>query len=205
MRRRVVVLGVLLLVAAGLGGLAVRGHDFVMKEQAITLPGPDGVLNGVLALPEKQAGPVPVVVFVHGDGAVDATRDGQYRPSFEALAKAGVASVSWNKPGVGGSAGNWLEQNQADRAREVATVVTNLRQRAEAFAARERVTPVLLILAGHDRDVDAHETEHVYQAVLGRSSSLCAGSRTPATGWSAPTWRTTGSGGGSPRSSPPAT
>ncbi|GAA1608581.1 alpha/beta hydrolase family protein [Actinoplanes couchii] len=281
MRRWVVFLGAVLLVVAGLGGLAVWGNDFAMKEEAITLIGPDGALDGVLVLPEKQSAAVPAVVFVHGDGAVDATHDGLYRPQFEALAKAGVASVSWSKPGVGESDGDWLKQDQADRARETAAVVKALRQRAEidpdriglwgasqggwvvpavaaadhrigfviavspainwmrqgefnltatlahdgadqgtrteALAARDRVdrvlsgsrsyddyllaqpygevmsrarwdfvlrnfrsdatpalhdlakakTPVLLLLAGNDRNVDAHETEKTYQKILG--------------------------------------
>lgn len=136
MRRWIVAPCMALLVAAGLTGAAVRGNTFAMTERRVVLPGPDGALDGVLTLPEDRTGPVPVVVFVHGDGPVDATNQGLYRPQFEALAKAGVASVSWSKPGVGGSAGDWLRQSQADRAGEVAGVVTALRQWPEIDAGR---------------------------------------------------------------------
>ncbi|GAA4975538.1 alpha/beta hydrolase family protein [Actinoplanes utahensis] len=282
MRRWVAWASAVVLAVAGLGAAAAWGNTFAMEERAVSLPGLDGTLDGVLTLPEHRSGPVPVVVFVHGDGPVDATNQGLYRPQFEALAEAGVASVSWSKPGVGGSDGDWLRQDQADRAREVAGAVAALRQwpeidpervglwgasqggwvvpaaaaadpriafvvlvspavnwmrqgefhlrasladdgadqttRDAALAARDRVnavlarggsyeeylaakpfgepmnrdrwafvgrnfrsdataalrdlahrqTPVLLLLGGDDRNVDAHETERVYREVLGR-------------------------------------
>lgn len=56
--------------------------------------------------------------MVHGDGAVDATQDGLYSPWFEGAADAGFATLSWSKPGVGGSTGNWLDQSMEDRAAE---------------------------------------------------------------------------------------
>ncbi|MCE0535210.1 alpha/beta fold hydrolase [Kineosporia rhizophila] len=271
MRRWLAALGAVVLV---LTGLAVAGNHFEMDERRIRLTGPQGQLDAVLTLPRQRSGPVPVVVFVHGDGPVEATNDGLYRPQFEALAKAGVASVSWSKPGVGGSEGDWLTQDQAERAREVTQVVGQLRQRSElnpdevglwgasqggwvvpqvaaddprisfvvllspainwlrqgefnlrataadldaALKERERInavlerngdyddylaadpdgepmsrarwgfvlknfrsdatcalhdlaargTPVLLVLAGHDQNVDAHETERIYRSVLG--------------------------------------
>jgi len=274
MRRWIAMVCGALLVATGLGGAAAWGNTFTMEERAVSLPGRDGTLDGVLTLPEHRSGPVPVVVFVHGDGPVDATNQGLYRPQFEALARAGVASVSWSKPGVGGSGGDWLRQDQADRAREVSHVVEELRRwpeidpdrvglwgasqggwvvpavaaadprialvilvspainwlrqgefhlrathdgdEATALAARDRVnavlerggsyedylaarpvgepmsrprwdfvtrnfrsdataslhdlaavgTPVLLLLGGDDRNVDAHETDRVYRATL---------------------------------------
>ncbi|WP_430788816.1 alpha/beta hydrolase family protein [Actinoplanes sp. G11-F43] len=131
MRRWLVLLGVMLLLVGVPAGFAVRGGTFAMDEQTIRLPGNDGALDGVLVLPGQLSGPVPLVVFVHGDGPVDATDDGRYRPQFEALARAGVASVSWSKPGVGGSAGDWLRQDQADRVRETAGVIGFLRGRAD--------------------------------------------------------------------------
>jgi predicted esterase len=131
MRRWITAGLALLTLVAGLTGVAIRGNTFSMEERQITLPGASGTLAGVLTLPEHRTGRVPVVVFVHGDGPVDATNDGLYRPQFEALARAGVATVSWSKPGVGGSDADWLQQSQADRAAEVATAVRALRERPE--------------------------------------------------------------------------
>ncbi|MGK0342885.1 MAG: alpha-beta hydrolase superfamily lysophospholipase [Candidatus Azotimanducaceae bacterium] len=75
-------------------------------------------LSGVLARPIATEH-LGVVVFVHGDGPVTADYDGGYRSIWAALARAGYASLSWDKPGVGRSSGNWLSQSMADRADEV--------------------------------------------------------------------------------------
>jgi uncharacterized protein len=65
-------------------------------------------LAGVLWLPQKRAGKVPVVLMIAGSGPVD--RDGNaggtlrtdaYRQLAEALAKKGIASIRYDKRGVG--------------------------------------------------------------------------------------------------------
>lgn len=108
------------------GVVAVVGNTYALEEHDVSIPVADGHLDGVLAWPEgaspsdePSTAPVGVVVFVHGDGPVDATSDGFYRPIWEALAAAGYASLSWSKPGVGGSSGDWLAQSLDDRAAEV--------------------------------------------------------------------------------------
>nr|BFE82291.1 hypothetical protein GCM10020093_048920 [Planobispora longispora] len=63
------------------------------------------------------------MVFVHGDGPIDATHETFYRPAWEALARAGYASLSWNKPGLGGAPGNWLHQSMEDRAEETMAAI----------------------------------------------------------------------------------
>jgi hypothetical protein len=72
-----------------------------------------------------------LVIFVHGDGLADATHDGFYRPLWESFAAAGYASLSWNKPGVAGSTGNWLHQSMDDRATEVTDAITWARSRPD--------------------------------------------------------------------------
>lgn len=109
------VMGVLLCLCA----VAAFGNTFALRLEDASIPHDGGHLDGVLAWPESVDGPVGVVVFVHGDGAVDATSDGFYQPIWESLAEAGYASLSWSKPGVGGSSGDWLDQSLADRATEV--------------------------------------------------------------------------------------
>lgn len=80
-------------------------------------------LNGVLTIPKnKENNPVPLVIFVHGDGAVSANNYG-YEYIWDALAKNGIASMSWSKKGVDKSTGNWLKQSMTDRANEVITAV----------------------------------------------------------------------------------
>ena len=70
----------------------------------------------------------PIVVFVHGDGAADAESFGYFTPIIAQLNKAGMSAVSWHKPGVEGTSGNWLKQSMANRAHEVEEVVADLRR-----------------------------------------------------------------------------
>ncbi|MEU4427277.1 alpha/beta hydrolase [Actinoplanes sp. NPDC024001] len=101
-----------------LGGLVVVGNSYRFAEDRVSVPVPGGSLDAVVAYPQGTAR--GLVVFVHGDGPVDATQNGLYRPWFEAAADAGFATLSWSKPGVGGSTGNWLRQTMDERAAEVA-------------------------------------------------------------------------------------
>lgn len=105
-----------LLIAAVL--FVLQQHSFSMTEQKIEIDTPQGQLTGTLVLPESYSGTVGLVVFVHGDGPVNDTYDDGYKPLWEKLASAGYASLSLNKPGIGGSSGNWLEQSMEDRAQE---------------------------------------------------------------------------------------
>lgn len=112
----------LLTVAALLTGVALVGNSFRFDQRAVTIPGPEGDLAGVLTLPPEGAAR-GLVVMVHGDGPVEATQGGLYSPWFEGAADAGFATLSWSKPGVGGSEGDWLGQTMDDRAEEVSAAV----------------------------------------------------------------------------------
>jgi dipeptidyl aminopeptidase/acylaminoacyl peptidase len=70
-------------------------------------------------------------VYVHGDGPIDATHDDGYKPMWEANAKAGYASLSWDKPGVAGAPGHWLDQSMDDRANEAAAAIAWARARPD--------------------------------------------------------------------------
>ncbi|GHC31671.1 alpha/beta hydrolase family protein, partial [Streptomyces albogriseolus] len=50
---------------------------------------------------------------------------------WEANAKAGYASLSWDKPGVAGAPGNWLDQSMDDRADEAAAAIAWARARPD--------------------------------------------------------------------------
>ncbi len=114
----------LLLAALGaLGVVVVIGNDYrVDLERVQVRLAEGGSLDVVLATPPDE--PVRgLVVMVHGDGPVEATMDGLYLPWFEAAADAGFATLSWSKPGVGDSEGDWLTQSMDDRAAEVSAVL----------------------------------------------------------------------------------
>lgn len=76
-----------------------------------------GVVQGTLLLPDGS-GPFAAAVVVHGDGPQDRFSDDGYLPLMNALLDAGIAVFSWDKPGIGASQGNWLDQSMQDRADE---------------------------------------------------------------------------------------
>ncbi|MUM24530.1 alpha/beta fold hydrolase [Mycobacterium sp. CBMA271] len=113
------------------GGWVIYANDFAIRQERLTIPGSTQPLHATLALPKHGKGPFGLVVFVHGDGAANATRDGFYEPIWESFAKAGYASLSWNKPGIDGAPGNWLNQSMHDRAAEAEAAIDWARQRAD--------------------------------------------------------------------------
>lgn len=125
--RRALLTGLLLTLTTALllAGIVLWQHDYEIHEERVTVPAGGHDLPGVLATPTgKGPGPFPLVVLVHGDGEVDATHDGFYRPYWEAFARAGYASLSLDKPA------DWLGRTMDDRARETTDAI--------AWAARTR-------------------------------------------------------------------
>ncbi|MGJ7416035.1 alpha/beta hydrolase family protein [Streptomyces cinereoruber] len=131
-----IALAALVALAAVLGGLVARQNTYDLREEVVTIRRGGQALEGVLALPEQGKGPFPLVVFVHGDGPVDATHDTFYRPIWESFARAGYASLSWNKPGVRGAPGDWLDQSMDDRAQEAVDAIAWARQRPDVDGGR---------------------------------------------------------------------
>ncbi|MDT9681102.1 alpha/beta hydrolase [Streptomyces sp. TRM76323] len=124
-------LATVLVVAAGLAGVVLWQHSYDMDEQRVSIRHGGHTLNGVLATPKDGRARHGLVVYVHGDGPVDATHDDGYKPLWEANAKAGYASLSWDKPGVAGAPGNWLDQSMDDRADEAAAAIAWARARPD--------------------------------------------------------------------------
>lgn len=120
-----------LVAAAGLVGVVLWQHSYAMDEQRVSIRHGGHTLNGVLATPKDGRERHGLVVYVHGDGPVDATHDDGYKPLWEANAKAGYASLSWDKPGVAGAPGNWLGQSMDDRADEAAAAIAWARARPD--------------------------------------------------------------------------
>ena len=80
----------------------------------------DGVcLVGEWRVPDFP-GPWPALVFLHGSGP--ATRD-DWREEAERFATAGIATLAYDKSGVGDSEGDWTSQSFDDRAREALSAV----------------------------------------------------------------------------------
>lgn len=80
------------------------GHAPQPRIEEITFQSGEFTLVGDLRLPERT-GPLPVVLFVHGDAPADRTMYGMYLPIMERMLRAGYAVFSWDKPGNGESTG----------------------------------------------------------------------------------------------------
>lgn len=83
-------------------------------------------LAGYYQSPDKKA--KGVVLFVHGDGERNYDADGYYSPLWEILNKKGYAVFSWDKPGIGDSTGNWLDQSMLDRQTEVLAAIAHVKK-----------------------------------------------------------------------------
>jgi len=147
-----ITMGLIVMLANGCSNQT--GGDGLQLERFEFQSGGDN-LSGILARPiaPEQFG---VVVFVHGDGPVTADHDGGYRPIWAALARAGYASLSWDKPGVGRSSGSWLSQSMADRADEVGHAIDEIsrdpridNQRVALFGASQAGWVLPLVAAQH--------------------------------------------------------
>ena len=104
-------------------GWVIFVNDFRFVTEPVTVTAGGNRLTGTLVLPQHAPVKPGVVVFVHGDGPANASRDEGYYGIWEAMAQQGYAVLSFDKPGVGGSGGNWLHQTMADRARETADII----------------------------------------------------------------------------------
>lgn len=102
----------------------------VTREETFVFEHYGNKLVGDLRLPAGE-GPHPSVIFIHGDGAMPADSYGYYKPLMEAFTQAGFATLSWDKPGVARSKGDWLAQSMQDRADETVAAAQALKKRTD--------------------------------------------------------------------------
>ncbi|MEU4443137.1 alpha/beta hydrolase [Actinosynnema sp. NPDC050801] len=100
----------------------------------ISFAGAGVTLAGSLTVPDTGA-PAPGVVMVGGSGPSD-RNNGTHFPAIRAhLVEAGIAVLSYDKRGVGGSSGDWLASTPADLAADAAAALDFLRGRPGVRAA----------------------------------------------------------------------
>ncbi|SFE56370.1 alpha/beta hydrolase family protein [Blastococcus tunisiensis] len=117
-----------------------------MRELPVQIPG-EPPLAGTLTLPEDGL-PAPAVVIASGSGPLD--RDSNHRRArFDvarqlagSLAAGGLASLRYDKRGVGASPGDWRTVGLHDN-------VDDLGRARDVLAARDEVDASRILLAGH--------------------------------------------------------
>ena len=133
-----------LALVTGLVVVVFAWESAAYKEQKLSFEVAGEQRAATLILPKNHAPPYPVVVFVHGDGAMPYDAYGYYKFFWNRLAARGIASLAWDKAGVGDSSGNWLHQSMENRADEVIAAIDALRQ-------REDVNPSSVGLIGYSQ------------------------------------------------------
>lgn len=118
-----------------------------MRETAITFTSSGHTLSGTLALPDG-AGPFPAALVVPGSGPVD--RDSNHRRMplditrqlAVALGEAGVATLRYDKRGVGASEGDFLSTGFRENADDAEAALAALASSADVDASR-------IVVVGH--------------------------------------------------------
>lgn len=117
-------------------------------EKPVSFRSGDLTLAGTLTLPATQTPPLCVVLLVVGSGPVD--RDGNaagfqmdaYRQLAHALARSGIASLRYDKRGVGESAGDAATASRAD-------LLADVRAAWDALSARSELAETPRVALGH--------------------------------------------------------
>lgn len=119
-----------------------------VRETDLTITAPDGTpLAATLTMP-VGAGPHPAVLLLHGSGRLD--RDGNTRrakqnlgPALaEPLARQGIATLRYDRRGVGATPGDWLSAGFADNRHDAAAAV-------DALSARPDIRSCAIGVIGH--------------------------------------------------------
>jgi pimeloyl-ACP methyl ester carboxylesterase len=118
-----------------------------VRELDVSIPG-EPVLAGTLTLPDGGTTHLPAVLLASGSGPID--RDSNHRRMrFDvarqlagALAEAGLASLRYDKRGVGGTPGDWMSAGLYDN-------VDDLGRARDFLAARPEVDAGRIVVAGH--------------------------------------------------------
>lgn len=92
-------------------------------------------LAGTLHLPASVA-PYPAVLMLQGSGEADRDNNGYFPSIRDAFLAYGLAVYSFDKPGVGGSSGDWRDYALEGRASQADAALDALRARPEIDAAR---------------------------------------------------------------------
>jgi pimeloyl-ACP methyl ester carboxylesterase len=137
-----------------------------MRDVDMTVTAADGLrLAGTLTLP-TGAGPHPAVLLLHGSGRLDRDanagrlRTGYGPPLAAALANDGIASLRYDRRGVGATPGDWRATGFADHRRDAAAAV-------RALAARPGIRADAVGVVGHSEGA-------VHAMALGAQANVAA-------------------------------
>ena len=117
-------------------GAAAHREDVRIEQGAFTLA-------GTLHWP-PGTGPHPALVMLQGSGPTDRDNFGYFPPLRDHFIRCGLAVLCFDKPGIGGSSGDWRHETLHDRADHALAAVAFLRR-------RRGINPGLVGLFGHSQ------------------------------------------------------
>lgn len=106
-----------------------------MRQTEMTFQSGEVQMAGTLHWPDGE-GPHPALVMLQGSGTTNRDAEGYFLPIREEFLRRGVAVLSWDKPGVGGSSGDWRLRTLFDRADEALDAIAWLREQPGIDPAR---------------------------------------------------------------------
>jgi pimeloyl-ACP methyl ester carboxylesterase len=107
--------------------------EMTHHEECVEFDG-DGVrLSGTIAVPADTP-PVPRVVLIGGSGPADRHNDGLFDALRDAFVDDGMAVLTYDKRGVGGSTGDWASATVDQLARDAAAGLSTLRSHPRVVA-----------------------------------------------------------------------
>jgi uncharacterized protein len=119
---------------SGTPSAAAAERDDVVAEDVHFRHG-DDLLAGTLFRPPAP-GTYPAVVFILGSDDHDRTYGGTFTAIGKHFARHGFVCLSWDKPGVGASTGDYKAQTFQDRAEEALAAIRFLQSRPEVLRNR---------------------------------------------------------------------
>ena len=103
-------------------------HDIALAWHGITLA-------GTLHLPPAPP-PHPAILMLQGSGPADRDADGYFPPIRDAFLRRGIATLAFDKPGCGGSTGDWRDYALAGRTDQSLAMLDWLRAHSAIDPAR---------------------------------------------------------------------
>ncbi|MCG7561404.1 lysophospholipase [Pseudoalteromonas sp. McH1-42] len=105
-----------------------NSNQELVEDRVITFSSGENTLHARLVVPKVHQSNDAIVLLIHGDGAMDHSANGYFEPIITTLNEQRYATLSWSKPGIGNSDGDWLTQTMSQRAEEVRSAIRYLRQ-----------------------------------------------------------------------------
>lgn len=109
-------------------GVESRHEEVTFRQRSVTLA-------GTVTLPEGP-GPCPGLVMLQGSGPTSRDNLGDFPAIRDHFVTHGLAVLCYDKPGIGGSTGDWREQSYSDRADEALAALRYLQERTDIVSGQ---------------------------------------------------------------------